>query len=59
MDDSPQRPKVSMVQDDTMQRVDEYARDNGLRRDRAYGELIERGLDAEGYRHGEEVDADE
>jgi hypothetical protein len=51
-----QRPKVAFIRDDTMERVDEYAVDNGLRRERAYGELIERGLDAEGYRHAGETE---
>jgi len=33
-----------------------HAREHGLRRERAYGELIERGLGAEGYRHSDDED---
>lgn len=42
------RPQID-VDDETMERINEYAEENGLRKPRAYATLLKAGLDAEGF----------
>jgi len=44
--DAMPRPRID-IDDDTHQRVEEYAHQNGLRMPRSFGELLEKGLEAE------------